>query len=262
MTSTRPIVTAPDERQRPDRGPRAIEADVDLENFILISHAVPAERVQAQLPEGLSLETFEDEDGRETCFVTTACFCNRDLRPRLTNRPTHTFNQVTFRTYVTHGEARGLYFFGTYCDTAASFVWQGAMATGTKLARFDFDMMEDGRGYSRYACTARSGAEEASWVAEATDQPEPIHPFATADDHVQFLGYRLHGFSRNPLGFYTHGRVDHRKLRPFSGRLLEGRFDLWTRLGILQPGEFLSPASVLIEPHIRFTLMPPRPVRL
>ncbi|HEX2294255.1 MAG TPA: DUF2071 domain-containing protein [Actinomycetota bacterium] len=262
MTETLRITAAPGEEQRPNRGPKAVEADVDLENFILISHAVPAARVRAQLPERIALETFEDEDGSETCFVTTACFCNRDLRPRLTGRPTHTFNQVTFRTYVTYGEARGLYFFGTYCDTIASFLWQGSMATGTKLARFEYDMAKDGRGYSRYSCTSRSGPEEASWVAEATDEPAAIHPFASAYEHVQFLGYRLHGFSRNPFGFYTHGRVDHRKLRPFSGRLLEGRFDLWTRLGILQPGEYLSPRSVLIEPHIRFTLMPPRPVRL
>ncbi len=38
--------------------------------------------------------------------------------------------------------------------------------------------------------------------------------------------------------------------------------DFWTRLGILRSGEFLSSASVLIEPHILFTLQPSRPVRL
>lgn len=262
MTRTLRISDAPGEEQRPRRGPAAVEADVDLENFILINHAVPAARVRPQLPDKVALETFEGADGAETCFVTTACFCNRDLRWRLTRRPTHTFNQVTFRTYVTYGEARGLYFFGTYCDTISSWLWQGAMATGTKMASFELDTTKDGRGYHRYACTARSGAEEVSWLAEATDQPAVIHPFATPDEHVQFIGYRLHGFSRNPFGFYTHGRVDHRRLRPFGGRLLQGRFDLWTRLGILDPSEFLSPASVLVEPHIRFTLMPPRPVRL
>lgn len=262
MTRTLRITDAPDERQRPNRGPAAIEADVDLENFLMINHAVPATRVQAQLPDKLSLETFVGEDGVERCFVTTTCFCNRDLRWRLTKRPTHTFNQITFRTYVTYGEARGLYFFGTYCDTISSFLWQGAMATGTKLTPFELDISKDGRGYSRHAGAARSGAEEVSWLAEATDEPTPIHPFATANEHVQFIGYRLHGFSRNPWGFSTHGRVDHRKLRPFSGRLIEGRFDFWTRLGILEPDEWLMPASVLVEPHIRFTLMPPRPVRL
>lgn len=262
MTSTSRITDAPGEEQRPNRGPAAVEADVDLENFMMVNHAVPAARVQAQLPDKLALETFEGPGGRETCFVTTTCFCNRDLRWRLTGRPTHTFNQITFRTYVTYGEARGLYFFGTYCDTIASFLWQGAMATGTKLARFDFDVHKDGGGYHRYSGRARSGAEEVSWLAEATGDPSPVPPFVTADEHVQFIGYRLHGFSRNPFGLYTHGGVDHRRLRPFSGRLVEGRFDFWTRLGILDPGEYLSPASVLVEPHIRFTLMPPRPVRL
>lgn len=110
--------------------------------------------------------------------------------------------------------------------------------------------------------TARSGAEEVSWLAEAGGEPEPIRPFESGYEHAQFIGFRLHGFSRNPFGFYTHGRVDHRKLRPYSGHLIEGRFDFWTRLGILDPAEYLSPASVLVEPHIRFTLMPPRPVRL
>jgi hypothetical protein len=262
MTGTARIADTPGEEQKPRRGPAAVEAEVDLENFILINHAVPAARVRAQLPDKVLLETYEGADGRETCFVTTACFCNRDLRWRLTQRPTHTFNQITFRTYVRYGEARGLYFFGTYCDTVASFVWQGAMATGTKLARFELDVHKDGGGYGRYSCTARSGPEEASWLAEATDRPEAIPPFSDGYEHAQFLGYRLHGFSRNPFGFYTHGRVDHRKLRPFSGHLKEGRFDFWTRLGILRPEEYLSPASVLIEPHITFTLLPPRPVRL
>jgi uncharacterized protein YqjF (DUF2071 family) len=262
VTGTVRTTTAPGDEQRPSPRSRAWEADVDLENFIMINHAVPAARLTRHLPDRLVLETFESEDGRETSLVTTTCFCNRDLRWRLTRRPTHTFNQVTFRTYVTLGEARGLYFFGTYVDTRSSALVQGALATGTKLARFDLDIRKAAGRYPRYSCTARHRDEVVSFVAEATRDPEAPHPFPSADEYVQWVGLRLHGFSRSRLGLYTHGRVDHRRLSPVAGTLLEGRFDFWERLGILTPDEFLTPQSVLVEPHIRFTLLPPRPIRL
>lgn len=261
MATTVRTTTAPGEEQRPRRA-RVFEADVDLENFMMMNHAVPAARVQAQLPDRLALETFEGEDGREMAFVTTTCFCNRDLRWRVTRRPTHTFNQITFRTYVTYGEARGLYFFGTYCDTISSALFQRALATGTRLAKFELDAEKVAGRYPRYTGKARAGDEEVSFVAEVTDDPQPRHPFATVHDYVQYLGLRLHGFSRNPFGFYTHGRVDHRELRCFEGRLLEGRFDFWERLRILDPDEFVPAYSVLVDPHIKFTLLPPRPARL
>ncbi len=260
--STVRTVAPPGDEQRPRRRSLAAEAEVDLENVILITHAVPAQRILEHLPGGLSLETFEGAGGQETSFVTTSCFCNRDVRWRLTRRPTHTFNQVTFRTYVTHGEDRGLYFFGDYVDTISSWAVQGALAAGTKLAKFDVDLEREGRGYARYSCSARSGAAEIRFVAEATGQPEAVHPFTTGRQHDQFITYRLHGFARNPFGLYSHGRVDHRRFRPFSGTLSEARFDFWESLGILDREEGLSPFSVLVEPHIRFVLLPPRPVLL
>lgn len=262
MTDTVRTVAPPGDEQRPKRGPLAAEAEVDLENVIFVTHAVPAERIRRRLPSGLLLETFEGEDGREMSFVTTTCFCNRDVRWRLTRRPTHTFNQITFRTYVTHGEDRGLFFFGDYVDTLASWATQGVLAAGTKLAKFDLDVVREGRGYSRYSCTARSRAEEVHFVAETTGEPEASHPFTTGRQHDQFITFRLHGFARNPLGLHSHGRVDHRRFRTLAARLVEGRFRFWESLGILEPGEGLSPYSVLTEPHIRFILRPPRMVRL
>ncbi|MDQ3916137.1 MAG: DUF2071 domain-containing protein [Actinomycetota bacterium] len=262
MTATVGTAAPPGDEQRPRRGPLAAEAEVDLENVVFVTHAVPAARVRSLLPPGLALETFEGEDGRETALVTTTCFCNRDVRWRLTRRPTHTFNQITFRTYVTHGDDRGLYFFGDYVDTLSSWAVQGMLAKGTKLAKFDLDIERDGRGYARYSCAARSGAEAIRFVAETSGEPPAVHPFTTGRQHDQFITFRLHGFARNPFGLHSHGRVDHRRFRTLSGRLLEGRFDFWENLGILEPGETLPAYSVLTEPHIRFILMPPRPVRL
>lgn len=262
MTPTVRTTAPPGDEQRPNRRSPATEAEVDLENVVFVTHAVPAERIRKRLPNGLALETFDGEDGREMSFVTTTCFCNRDVRWRLTRRPTHTFNQITFRTYVTHGSDRGLYFFGDYVDTVASWATQGALAAGTKLAKFDLDVVRDGRSYPRYSCSARSGDEVVQFVAEASEQPAALHPFTTARQHEQFITFRLHGFARNPFGLHSHGRVDHRRFRPLAGTLSEGCFDFWERLGILDPSEWLSPFSVLVEPHIRFILLPPRMTRL
>lgn len=235
-------------------------AQVDVENFAMINHIVPAERVRPHVPESFELESFS-LDGREVTFITTSCFCNRDFHWSALPSLTHTFNQNTFRTYVTYQGRLGSYFFGTYVDTVASFVAQSVLAANSYRATFDVDVLGGATGYTNYTCHTRSQRGELTFELRAVEQPVARPPFSTSDEHRTYITHRLHGFARSPTGLQTYGPVEHRKMTPWAGELISGRFDLWADLGILSHDEVLPAYSVLVEPSVRFLLLPPRLVR-
>lgn len=238
---------------------RLTTAQVDVQNFALITHAVPAQRLRRLVPDRFQLETFVDAEGREMGFISASSFCNRQIHWSAARYPAHDFDQSTFRTYVRHKGRHGAFFFATYVGTRLSFVGQVLVAAHTSLANFEVDIQMNDKGYQRYASQARTGTEELQFVLQATDVPKAKPPFDTGDEHAQFITYRLHGYAHPPVGGVTYGPIDHRHMDPWEGRLLEGRFDLWDRLGLLPQDEWLEPYSVLVEPSVRFTLHPPRP---
>ena len=232
---------------------------IDIQNFALVTHAVPAERVRAHVPERFRLQTFVDDDGREKALVSANGFCNRQTHLSGLRYPAHDFDQVTFRTYVDFRGRRGSYFFGTYVSTRLSWVGQFSVARNTWLADFDVDVRLATDGYESYRCRAAGPRGEVAYRVEAAEAPAAKVPFTTGDDLAGFITHRLWGFTKSPAGIQIQGRVDHRRMHPFSGRLLEGNCGFWERMGILEPDEFEDAYSVLVEPSVRFTLFPPRP---
>ncbi len=235
---------------------------LDVQNFALVTHAVPAERVRPHVPDMFELQTFTGDDGRELVLVSANGFCNRQVHLAPLRYPAHDFDQVTFRTYVTYkGITNGAYFFGTYVNTALSYAGQISVARCTWRADIEADIDGGAAGYPSYAYEARGPKGTVSYRLAATEAPTAKHPFETGDELAQFITYRLHGFTQSPLGFQNHGPIEHRHMKPWSGRLLEGRFDFWAEMGILEEDEFADVYSVLIEPSVHFTLYPPRPAR-
>lgn len=236
---------------------RLTTAEVDVQNFALVTHAVPAERVRRHLPARLELETFEAEDGREMAFISSSTFCNRQIHWSAARYPAHDFDQSTFRTYVSWNGQRGAYFFGTYVSTRLSYLGQKLVAANTRLAEFDVDIRHGTHGYPHFDARVTAGDQQLVLQLTALERPEPKAPFVSGNEHAQFITYRLHGFARSPLG-ETYGPIEHRHMDPWAGRLHHGRFDFWERMGILDPGEAADVFSVLVEPSVRFTLHPPR----
>lgn len=239
-----------------------LRARVDIQDFTLVTHAVPAGRVRPHVPDGLSLQTFVDSNGTEMALVSVASFCNRDLQPVWAPYPRHSFEQITFRTYVTHGDRVGLWFFGSHVNTGLSWGGQWILAKGTRLASVSKRIDRSEQGYRSFGLDSEVDDERVSLRIEAEDQPSAAWPFVTAGEMLTFLTLRLHGFSEAPGGLHTYGPIEHRVMDPVGGRLVAGRCDFWDRLGIVTPEEFATPQSVLIEPEVRFILKPPRPIRL
>lgn len=239
---------------------RLTTAQVDVENFALVTHAVPAERLRRLVPDRFQLETFTSRSGEEMGLISASSFCNRQIHWSSARYPAHDFDQSTFRTYVTHRGRRGAFFFATYVSTRLSFMGQVIVAAHTKLAEFEVDIQKDEAGaYRSYSSRARTDSEELRFELQARGAPEAKHPFRSGTEHAQFITYRLHGYARPLVGGVTYGPIEHRHMDPWGGQLIRGRFDLWERLGLLPRDEWDAPFSVLVEPSVRFTLHPPRP---
>ena len=239
------------------RGPPMFS--IDVTNFALITHAVPAERVRAHLPSGYELETFGGEQGSRA-LVTATCFCNHDFRLAGIGVPRHTFNESTYRTYVTHKGRKGVYFFGRYLGTRLARASQRIVARDTHLAGFEVRTDARTSGYRSYICRASSPAGETSFELQAEDEPQATELFASGAEHTRSLTYRLHGFFTTSLGTQGHMPVGHPPMDAFAGRLRTGRFDLWTNLEILKEEEAAHPHSVLVVKQVPFRLYPPRPL--
>lgn len=228
---------------------------VDVGNFALLNYRVPAERVRQHLPPSYDLQTFDGD-----CFVTVTCFSNGGFRLWMVPAPRLTFDESTFRTYVTHKGRVGVYFFGRYLSRAAATVPQRAIARDTYDADFTVATESTDQGYRAYSCHARSDAGETSFALTATERPRALDPFVTGEDLAQFFTYRLHGFFTTSLRFQGHMPVGHRRMDPWAGELSTARLDLFEELGILEQDEAQRPHSVLVEPGVRFTLYAPRPL--
>jgi uncharacterized protein YqjF (DUF2071 family) len=232
--------------------------EVDVLNFALVTFEVPAYRLSRLLPEAYELDTFDGPHG-ETGFVSTTCFCNQDFSPFGISYPKHTFNESTYRTYVTRDGAKGVYFFGRYLGTKIAWVLQRPLARHTYEADFDLTIDRQLKGYTTYSCSAASSSGNTEFSLRALDPPETRSPFRSSDELTQFLTYRLHGYFTSSAGLQGHMPVSHPRMDPLAGQLLSGRFDLWDRLGVLSPEECTHPYSVLVVPNVRFQLFAPRP---
>ncbi|HEX2240921.1 MAG TPA: DUF2071 domain-containing protein [Actinomycetota bacterium] len=230
---------------------------INVTNFALITYAVPAARIEAHLPRSYDLDVFEGPEGR-TAFVSTTCFCNHDFRLAGVGYPRHTFNESTYRTYVTHKGRKGIYFFGRYLGTRRAWASQRPIARHTYTAKFEIATESSGGTYTSYTCHAASDQGETSFALQAIDQPDESPPFATGYELTQFLTYRLHGFYTDSLGFQGHMPVGHPRMNPVAGKLSAARFTLWNELGVVTDDEVLDPYSVLVIAEVPFTLYAPR----
>jgi uncharacterized protein YqjF (DUF2071 family) len=233
---------------------------VRVRNFALITYAVPASRVRRHLPDPYELETFVDERGEERCLVSSTTFCNDGFRWSALPYPRLTFDESTYRAYVTHRGRRGVYFFRRYLSALPAFGPQKLFERNAGLGDFHIDTEMEGTRYSSYSSRVRSGDAENRFLLRAGEEPIAKPPFGTGEELAQHITYRLHGFFTSSAGVQGHMPVSHRRMAPWSGHLLDARFDTWTAHEIVSPEEVAHPYSVLVEPDIHFRLHPPRPL--
>jgi uncharacterized protein DUF2071 len=247
------------EEKVPEGLERLTTISVEVRNFALVTYAVPAERVRRHLPGAYTLETFH-RNRREHCLVSATCFCNHRFRWSGLPFPRLTFDESTYRVYVTHRGRQGVYFFRRFLSSPIPFAAQRALDEHVSVGGFDVETRRDDAGYSFYACRVRSADVANNFTIRASGAPVRKPPFASGDELAQQITYRLHGFFQTTSGLQGHMPVSHRRMAPWSGELISGRFDTLSSLDIVRPEEVARPYSVLVEPSVNFLLRPPRPL--
>ncbi|MDQ4065682.1 MAG: DUF2071 domain-containing protein [Actinomycetota bacterium] len=232
---------------------------IGVENFAVVTHRVPAHRVRRRLPPIYELQTHSDDDG-EWCFISVTCFCNRDFRWAVVPYPRHTFNECTYRTYVTCGSDVGVYFFGRFLSTTLAVAAQ--KLTSRDLWKGDFDVRTEfgPKGYASYVCRIASRRGETTFALAATDEPGPKGPFTTGDEHAQFITFRPNGYLTSSIGVQAVGVVEHPPMDPYEGTLRSGSFPLWRELGFVTDDEMDDAFSVLVSRRVPFLLQMPIPI--
>jgi len=238
---------------------------VTLRDFLIVTHAVPAERVRPHVPASLPLDMLPGSDGTRLAFLQTACLYNDNLHWSPLPGPGLSYHQSTYRVLTRRRNRRGAYFLRTYVGTPAAHLSQRAIAREIDYAPFTVHITGDPSAPGSGTYTMRAVGERGQTAMEAralSDKPAPPAPFADYDDMAFFLTQREECFADASTGGIVLLPVEHAPMHPIPMELLAARFSLWTDLGLLTIDELLQPIAILLQPEIVFTGFPPRPARL
>lgn len=214
---------------------------------------VPVAQVQATLPPGLQVDTFE---GRG--FVGLVPFTMQGIRPTRFLPPVpglSAFHETNVRTYVLHeGGAPGVWF---YSLDAASSVAVRAARWGWHLPYFRADMrLEQAGDRLRYASTRRWPEPlpgELSLELRVGDRLGPAEPGSLH----HFLAERYLLYAADPSGRVWRGAVHHPPYPLFSAEVLALREGLVAAAGFSTEGLALP---TLFSPGVDVEVFPLGPL--
>ena len=238
----------------------SVSTSLVLEHVLLVSYAVPPERVRRLVPAELILDTVVDARGRPLALVSAVAFYARSAAaPGGLSLPLGTA-QLNLRTYV-QPPGRSVYFIRA--DIGArplgmlgEIAVRGASPAPVVLAP-DYD--ETSGRYASYEVRCFSPAGEVALaVGEAEVEGPPPPGFETWQAAGRFISDRPVGFAASTFGGYFRLDVEHPPLEPIVGRLVVGRLRSLERLGILTREEAMLPHSVFLKRRSVFVVHAPR----
>lgn len=234
-----------------------------LKHFAIISYAVDPALLRSMIPERFQLDTVRIE-GVERGLVSAVPFLNVDFRLAAYPSPCLEMGQVDYRAYIIdrHTGERAVWFFSTTLDSwtlpVPRHVWQQPWHAGR--IRFDCRLAADGEHYPHYHMrTASAWADAELTLRQPADQPARYPGFADEETALFYLTHPLVGFYHRirdgELGAY---RVWHDRLQVRPAQLVNARFALFDRLGLVSHAQQQQPHSVLVQPINDFTVyLPP-----
>lgn len=233
---------------------------VNMENLLIVTHAVPVQRVRPRVPQQLELDTIKGPEGEDFALVSETCFLNRDLRWMPEGEENLDFHQSSFITYVKHGHEAGIYTIGSFVERGTPLVFERMSMKNAYAADFDISLAYDPeqQSYGHYYCEVLSSKGD-TLVEIQSDGTKPgfSTPFKSAEEMVHFITARSVNYCVLIGGAIGKMRVEHEEMTPAGGDLLAGEFEFWENLGILREEEFEQPYSVLIQPNLTVTMHKP-----
>ena len=210
------------------------------------------------------LECVRDASGETRALVSVVPFEDQDFAFVRLPWARWSFGQTNYRAYVIDGETgeRAVWFFGTVLDFLGVVIPRYAWRLPWHPARIAFDCSfdADGRRYRRYVMRTTSRWAPADLQLEDTGRaPTALPGFPDLESGLLTLTHPLVGYYYRRDGRLGSYRVSHERIRPTVGRVLEARFPLLERLGLVSPSADMAVHSVLLQHEIGFTIhLPPR----
>lgn len=234
-----------------------------LTRFVTTTWDVAPDALAAHLPDTLSVDAFTLDDGRERAFVSAVSFLNVGFHVGFAPWLKLTTPQTNYRAYVRRGAQRAVWFFGTSLGTRWGLLvprtlWRlpWAHVTGDTDATWDGDALVS----LRWRGDGEHGEERLE--IEGTGEPMGrLDGFPDLETTQLVLTHPMVGYLRRRGGgpVVTYG-VWHAPLELERCRALEARFELFERLGLVEPGA--PPHSVLAQRRTHYLIdLPPRRVR-
>ncbi len=190
---------------------------MEWHNLLFAHWAVKPELLEAKLPKGLKLETF---DG--FAWLGIVPFQMRYTAPRkwLSLPLISHFDELNVRTYVTDGQKRGVWFFSLDCNNTLAV---RAARFGFHLPYMDAKIQVSIRGDQIVYSSLRTHRGESNAVLECAYQPigQVYHSVAGTLEHWLTERYCL--YSASVSGQIFRGEIDHQpwSLQPAAADFFE-----------------------------------------
>ncbi|MFV0547754.1 MAG: DUF2071 domain-containing protein [Limnobaculum xujianqingii] len=250
----------------PQPKPTGIDVFCRLKHFSIITYAIDPQRFDGLISERFKLDTIMI-DGQEKGLLSVVPFVDVDFTSAVYPFPKFTIGQTNYRIYVidTVTGEKCVWFLGTTLDSWTLFVprllWNLPWYSGK--VTFDCEYDEQLACYTKYRMETQ--AEWASASVELAHNPDDmitLPGFPDLETGMVYLTHPLNGFFYRRDGKLGSYQVWHKQLNVSPGRLINARFDLLSRLGLVTESEQQFPYNVLIDPINEFTVyLPPRQVR-
>jgi len=252
-----PKLADPFDSTRPALG--CLGATTTLRDFALVTYDVDAARLAALLPTGCGMEpeTVTLPGAGTRALVSAVNFRDVDFRFRLAPSLRATFVQTNYRAYVRRGPERAVWFFGTTLASHLSALPRLAWGMPWHRVRADLEAVWDGERCLAYESSSHGAWGSARMTLAGDEGAAPgLTGFANEAEALLVLTHPLIGYfahRRGGIGRYT---VWHERLEPTAGRVLDARFDVFEKLGLVAPDQ--QPHSVLLQRETEFLVeLPP-----
>lgn len=267
----RPADAPPIPAPRHHRG-GPVSATFTLRDLLVVTYAVPAERVRPHVPADLPLDMLPGPDGERLAFLQTLCAFHADARWSLLPEGVgQSFHQVTQRVLVRRESRRGTFLLRAFVGSDEAHTAQRAVNRNAEFARFSVYIAGDPARatYQRYSVRAVADQAQAQLdvrLPSTTDEGTPPLPFATLTEAAAFLVDRPDTYfrasaPRTGIGLqpWRYGPLPD----PLVGEVTAARNTLWTGLplALLTPEDLLKPYATLLFPSVLVTSGAPRYAR-
>lgn len=246
--------------------PSGLDAETTLRHFALITYMVEPAQLRPLIHKRFHLDKIIDPQGHDRALISVVPFLDLDFRSALLPWPTWRFGQTNYRAYVRDGQTgeHCVWFFGTALDSVTNliprYLWK--LPWHKAKMQFDCDYNQQAGRYTSYKMTTKSQWASAEVSLKDSGQAvQSLTGFPSLETGLVLLTHPLQGYFYRRDGALGSYSIWHDRLQPTVGTVLEARFPLLDRLGLLPAGDLSTIHSVLLQHSTNFTIyLPPQAV--